>query len=167
MNQIDTTISTAVLVNLSSTVNNTIERVFDFVTFGDVVLSILTGPAALNDYEMIRGPWGQVGASRWLNFKSGIRAQETITSLVRPHLYTYALTNFSGDVGSLTDLAVSEWKFTPAGTRTQVTWEYSWRPKNVGRMDELGLFVSQIWTEWMTSTFTETQRLLKRDLLGP
>ncbi|MGW1729058.1 SRPBCC family protein [Streptomyces sp. NPDC002306] len=165
--QVDTTSATTVLATLHGTVDNTVERVFDFVSVDDVVLAILTGPTALTNYEIINGPWGRVGASRWLNFQSGLRAQETIDALVRPHLYAYHLTQFSGDVGTLTDLASSQWIFTPVGTRTQIEWTYSWRALNSHSLDELQRFVSQTWLEWMTSTFKETQRLLKRDILGP
>ncbi|MGW6217019.1 hypothetical protein [Streptomyces sp. NPDC055109] len=167
MNQIETTSDTAVVATLRGTVDNTLERVFDFITVDDVVLAILTGPTKLTNYEIITAPWGRPGASRWLNFESGLRAQETIDTHIRPHLYGYHLANFSGDVGTLTDLATSQWTFTPFGTRTHVTWTYTWRPKDPQRLDELRQWVSQTWLAWMTSTFEETQRLLQRDPLGP
>nr|WP_107912343.1 SRPBCC family protein [Streptomyces chartreusis] len=167
MRQIDTTSSTAVLATLQGTVENTVERVFDFITVDDVVLAILTGPTALTSYEITRGPWGHIGASRWLNFESGLRAQETIETVVRPHLYAYRLTQFSGDVGDLTDLATSQWTFSPAGTRTHVAWTYTWNAREPDRLKELQDFVAQTWLAWMSTTFEETQRLLRRDHLGP
>ncbi|MFJ9752866.1 hypothetical protein [Streptomyces chartreusis] len=167
MIQTDVTSDAMVQATLRGTVNNTIERTFDFITVDDVVLAILTGPTALKGYDIITGPWGHTGASRWLNFRSGLRAQETIDTHIRPYLYAYHLTNFSDEVGALTDLATSQWVFTPAGTRTQVTWTYSWRPQSPQQLTELHTWVSQTWLKWMTSTFEETQRLLQRDPLGP
>jgi hypothetical protein len=92
---VDGKVNRIVMSAVGGVVENSVERVYDFIVAEDVVLKIIKGKPALKGYDIITGSWDHACVARWLNMEGGFRARETINSLVRPYLFEYQLEDFS------------------------------------------------------------------------
>jgi hypothetical protein len=164
---VDGKVNRIVMSAVGGVVENSVERVYDFIVAEDVVLKLIKGRPALEGYDIVTGPWDHAGAARWLNMEGGFRARESINSLVRPYLFEYQLEDFSSpDLREITDLAAAHWTFMPVGPRTHIKWYYAWRVRKPEHMEALYEFVANTWRGWMTTAFAETKRLLDRDVFS-
>ena len=146
-------------------VENSVEKVYDFIVAEDVVLKLLKGKPALEGYEIIKGTWDHAGSERWLNMEGGFRVRETINILARPYLFEYQLEDFSDpNLSKIADVARAHWTFTPVGPRTRVKWYYEWRARQIEHVGAVQEFVANTWRNWMTTIFAETKGLIDRDV---
>jgi hypothetical protein len=71
------------------------------------------------------GEWGTVGQTRIVMLTPSGSFREELTSLDPPHSFGYALTEVTGPLGMLVGRADGEWRFTPSGSATTVTWRWN------------------------------------------
>jgi hypothetical protein len=71
------------------------------------------------------GQWGTVGQTRTVLLTPSGSFKEELTSLDPPHSFGYALTGVTGPLGLLVGRADGEWRFTPSGSATTVTWRWN------------------------------------------
>ena len=71
------------------------------------------------------GEWDTAGQTRVVMLTPSGSFQEELTSLDPPHSFGYALTGVTGPLGLLVGRADGEWRFTPSGSATTVTWRWN------------------------------------------
>lgn len=76
------------------------------------------------------GAWDAVGQTRVLLMVGGGRARETLTSVEPPNSFGYTLSGLSGPLAALVTSVDGLWSFTPAGTGTRVSWQWTLHPKS-------------------------------------
>ena len=129
-----------------------IAAVFDFVSAEDVLPKILTGyglvPGVVSTTD-VSGPWDRPGSHRIVHLSDGSTVHEGVTHYDRPAYFAYRVSDPSFALKHLMRQARGEFWFERAGTRTQMTWTYSFEPKNVLSRIPLSLFVSTQWKGYM------------------
>ena len=71
------------------------------------------------------GEWDAPGQTRLVVLTGGGSMHEELTSVDPPHSFGYALTGVTGPLGLLVGRADGEWRFTPSGSATTVTWRWN------------------------------------------
>jgi hypothetical protein len=71
------------------------------------------------------GEWGTVGQTRVVLLTGGGSMHEELTSVDPPRSFGYVLTDISGPMALLVGRADGEWRFTPSGSATTVTWRWN------------------------------------------
>lgn len=159
---VDAGVNLNVVVAAGTTVSNSIERVFDFTVAEDVATSFLKGQPAVTGYELHHGPWGQPGARRTVFFGED-SVREEINFFVRPYLFDYQLTDFSGALGELCDLAANQFLFRPVGPRTLVKFYYQFRARSVEAIEPLRDYATNTWLAWMHSYLDAMRAAIDKD----
>jgi len=149
---------------LTATIDNNIERVFDFIVAEDVVTKYLKGDPALLSYDMEVGPWNHSGATRINTFADGSKLRETVIDMERPASFQYMQTEFhGGGFEGLVDLGLATFKLSPAGPRTDVNWTFDMRPASPDKLDDVRKFMIETWKPWMNSFFDALKKALNKD----
>ncbi|MEL6928249.1 MAG: hypothetical protein AAFO95_06420 [Cyanobacteria bacterium J06600_6] len=164
---------------VSTTVNNNVERVYDFISAEDVDRDFLQAQTTISDeqdgesqpdkpkmlgYEIEVGPWGQKGATRVTSLEGDISFRETVIDCQRPHYFQYMLTDFNGGwFEGLVDLGISTFYFSPHGPRTHINWMYEMRPACKDRLDDTEQFMSKFWHPWQQSLLAIVKEALDKD----
>lgn len=76
------------------------------------------------------GDWGTAGQTRTVILTGGGSMREELTSVDPPRSFGYTLTQITGPMAPLVGLVEGQWRFTPAGTGTQVTWRWTIHPRS-------------------------------------
>ena len=76
------------------------------------------------------GEWATVGQTRTVLQVGGGSLQEELTTVDAPHTFGYRLTEIKGPLAPLVDHVDGQWLFEPAGTGTNVTWQWTVHPKS-------------------------------------
>jgi hypothetical protein len=76
------------------------------------------------------GEWGIAGQTRTISLAGGGSMREELTLVDAPNAFGYNLTDITGPLASLLSRVEGRWSFTPVGTGTQVTWQWSVYPKS-------------------------------------
>lgn len=158
---------TSILVSndITGTINNSLERVYDFIVAEDVVLKFLKGKPALLEYNMEVGPWNHSGATRINTFEGGSKLRETIIDCVRPTYFQYMLTEFKGGVfEGMVEQGIATFSLSSYGPRTNVHWSFQMRPASPDKLKDLQKFMIEIWYPWMESFMTALKKALDKDL---
>jgi Polyketide cyclase / dehydrase and lipid transport len=71
------------------------------------------------------GEWDAAGQTRVVMLTPTGSFHEELTSLDPPHSFGYALTQITGPLGLLLGRADGEWRFTPSGSATEVSWRWN------------------------------------------
>jgi Polyketide cyclase / dehydrase and lipid transport len=71
------------------------------------------------------GEWDTTGQTRVVMLSPSGSFHEELTSLDPPHSFGYALTGITGPLGLLVGRADGQWRFTPSGSATEVTWRWN------------------------------------------
>lgn len=82
---------------------------------------------------------------------------------MRPYVFDYQLTDFSGDLNELCDLAVNQFLFQPIGRRTLVKFYYQFRARDAGTLGRLQTFARDTWLSWMYSYLDAMKAALDKD----
>lgn len=151
---------------LGATVENNIERVYDFVVAEDVHLNFLGGEPRMLGYDIEKGPWNRSGATRVTRFEGDYGFRETIIGCERPYYFQYMVTEFKGGwLEGLIDLAISTLIFSSHGPRTRINWQYQMRPENQdqSKLADLKTLMSEGWYPWQQYFIQEVQGALNKD----
>lgn len=106
-----------------------------------------------------RGPWGTLGQTRTIVLADRGTMRETLTSAQRPRSFGYRLTDFTGAMSLFVAEVEGEWRFTSAGTGTQVTWAWTVHPRGVpGRLMMPGF--ERMWQGYARQAFELLEPLL-------
>ncbi len=76
------------------------------------------------------GEWGTVGQTRTVVQVGGGQLREELTRVDAPRAFGYRLTEIKGPLAPLVDHVEGEWRFSPAGTGTEVVWQWTVYPKS-------------------------------------
>ncbi len=151
--------------DITATVNNTIERVFDFTVAEDVVTKFLKGKPALLNYDLEVGPWNHSGATRVNTFEGNSKLRESIIDWVRPTYFQYMLTEFKGGVfDGLIRQGIATFSLASYGPRTLVNWTFQMVPESSEKIAELQKFMTDVWYPWMESYMDAMKKALDKDL---
>ena len=70
------------------------------------------------------GDWDAAGQTRVVLMVGGGSAREELTHVDPPRSFKYTLSAIKGPLAALVGLVEGEWRFAPAGTGTEVTWQW-------------------------------------------
>lgn len=90
------------------------------------------------------GGWDAPGQTRTLLMVGGGRVRETLTSVDPPRSFGYTLSDISGALATLVRSVDGIWSFTPAGTGTRVSWQWTLHPKSSASAPLLPVF-AKMW----------------------
>lgn len=76
------------------------------------------------------GTWDTVGQTRTVVLTGGGSMREELTSLDPPQSFGYTLTGVTGPMAPLVGMVEGQWRFTPKGTGTEVTWRWIIHPRS-------------------------------------
>ncbi|MEZ0365308.1 SRPBCC family protein [Mycobacterium sp. pUA109] len=77
------------------------------------------------------GDWNAAGQTRTVLLTGGGSMREQLTAVDPPHRFDYTLTDIKGPLAPLVDLVEGQWRFTPDGDATQVSWRWTIHPRSV------------------------------------
>jgi hypothetical protein len=83
------------------------------------------------------GEWATVGQTRTVRQVGGGSLREELTNIDAPRTFGYRLTDIKGPLAPLVDHIDGQWRFEPAGTGTNVTWQWTVHPK--GKLGALAM----------------------------
>jgi hypothetical protein len=90
------------------------------------------------------GEWSAAGQTRDVALVGGGGMRETLTRVDAPHAFGYTLTDVRGAMSPLIDHIEGRWEFSPHGTGTLVTWQWTLHPKSALTAPVLPVF-ARIW----------------------
>lgn len=90
------------------------------------------------------GDWDAVGQTRRLTMVGGGSVQEELTIVDPPRSFGYTLSDIKGPMAALVGSVDGLWSFRPAGTGTEVTWQWTIYPKSAVTAPVLPAF-GKIW----------------------
>lgn len=76
------------------------------------------------------GNWGTAGQTRTVILTGGGSMREELTSVDEPRSFDYTLTQITGPMSLLVGLVDGQWRFSPTGAGTQVTWRWTIHPRS-------------------------------------
>lgn len=76
------------------------------------------------------GAWTSAGQTRTVLLTGGGSMREQLTGVDAPRGFDYTLTGITGPLALLVVLVEGQWRFTPAGTGTEVTWRWTIHPRS-------------------------------------
>lgn len=76
------------------------------------------------------GDWDAAGQTRVVAMVGGGSVQEKLTSVDPPNSFAYTLSGVKGAMAPLVSSIDGKWSFTPAGTGTNVTWQWTIHAKS-------------------------------------
>ena len=151
--------------DITATVDNTIERVFDFIVAEDVVIKFLKGKPALLKYDMEIGPWNHSGATRVNTFEGDSKLRESIVDWVRPTYFQYMLTEFKGgELEGMIKQGIATFSLASYGPRTLVNWSFQMTPASPDKTEDVQKFMTDTWYPWMESFITAMKKALDKDI---
>ncbi|BBZ32128.1 SRPBCC family protein [Mycolicibacterium confluentis] len=90
------------------------------------------------------GEWDSAGLTRTVVQVGGGTMREKLTVVDPPNVFGYTLSDVTGPLSPLVDHIDGEWRFTPVGTGTLVTWRWTVHPKSTAAGLALPVF-ARIW----------------------
>jgi Polyketide cyclase / dehydrase and lipid transport len=73
--------------------------------------------------------WGTVGQTRTILLADGGRLRQTLTSVDRPHGYSYVLDEIHGPLRPFVRTIDGAWSVTPEGAGARIGWSWNMHPK--------------------------------------
>ena len=90
------------------------------------------------------GDWDAPGQTRVLTMVGGGSVHEELTGVDPPRSFEYTLTHIKGPLAPLVSSVDGKWSFTPAGTGTNITWQWTLYAKSALTAPVLPVF-GRIW----------------------
>lgn len=90
------------------------------------------------------GAWDAPGQTRTILMVGGGRVREQLTAVDPPHSFAYTLSQLTGPLSALVSSIDGKWSFTPAGTGTRVSWQWTLHPKSATAASLLPVF-AKMW----------------------
>jgi hypothetical protein len=76
------------------------------------------------------GEWSGAGQTRTVVQVGGGSMREELTAVDAPNTFSYTLTDVTGPLAPLVEHIDGQWRFSPVGTGTEVTWQWTVHPKS-------------------------------------
>lgn len=105
------------------------------------------------------GDWEAAGQTRTVLLTGGGSMREQLTDVTAPHGFDYTLTDITGPMAPLVGLVEGQWRFTPQGTGTDVTWRWTIHPRSALSKPVLPVF-AWLWRGYARRALEELSGLL-------
>jgi hypothetical protein len=105
------------------------------------------------------GEWDAAGQTRVVLMVGGGSAREELTSVDPPGSFGYTLSGIKGPLATLVRLVEGEWRFTPVGTGTRVSWQWVVHPRSGVTAPALPV-LGRIWKGYARRTLETLSDLL-------
>lgn len=93
------------------------------------------------------GGWDAAGQTRTILMSGGGSVHEELTSVDPPRSFGYTLSGIKGPMAALVGRVEGTWSFAPAGTGTEVTWQWILHPKSALTAPALPVF-GRVWKRY-------------------
>lgn len=146
------------------TINSSQEKVFAFISDAASLPKMIRQYGPIHGVEksvLHKGPWSAPGAYRTIYFDSGDTLREELMAFDAPHYFAYNISAFTNFARFLTRIAYGEWWFKQQGNATEVTWKYSFKPKNFLTKIPLSIFVRQSFGKYMHNCLLNAKQLVE------
>jgi hypothetical protein len=90
------------------------------------------------------GDWDTAGQTRTILMTGGGSVHEELTDVDPPRSFSYTLSGIKGPMAPLVSHVEGRWSFAPAGTGTNVTWQWTLHPKSALTAPVLPVF-ARLW----------------------
>ncbi len=107
------------------------------------------------------GVWGTAGENRRIFLAGGGSLTETLLTVQRSESFTYRLTEITGPTSLIAEAIDGEWRFSPAGTGTRITWRWTVHPSSKVAAVAMPLF-ERMWQGYARAALDE----IEKGLLG-
>jgi hypothetical protein len=107
------------------------------------------------------GDWDAAGQTRVLTMVGGGSVREELTSVDPPRSFGYTLSDIKGPLAPLVSSVDGKWSFAPAGTGTEVTWQWTLHAKSAVTAPVLPVF-GRIWKGYARGVLEELSAQLVR-----
>jgi polyketide cyclase/dehydrase/lipid transport protein len=151
-----------VLLSASRAYPVTVEQAFDGVLPAPLeqLFHRRYGPIPrIRSTEGQRGTWSEVGQTRTVRLADGGSMLEELTSVDRPNAFSYALTNLTGPLKPIASHIEGRWSFTPVGTGSRITWQWTLHPVSAMTARALPIF-SRFWRGYAAQALQHIEDLL-------
>jgi hypothetical protein len=105
------------------------------------------------------GDWDAAGQTRVITMVGGGSLREHLTSVDPPRSFGYTLSGITGPMAPLVSKIEGKWSFAPAGTGTNVTWQWTIHPKS-DLTARLLPIVGKMWQGYARVTLEKLSRQL-------
>jgi hypothetical protein len=103
--------------------------------------------------------WGTVGQSRRIMLSDGGSMSERLTTVERPTVFGYHITELTGPFKALISSLDGEWTFQQAGTGTRITWTWTLYPASSVARYALPVF-ARLWRGYARQALEEVEKVL-------
>jgi hypothetical protein len=107
------------------------------------------------------GDWDAAGQTRTVTMVGGGSVREELTSVDPPRSFGYRLFDIKGPLAPLVGSVDGRWSFAPAGTGTEVTWQWTLHAKSAVTAPVLPVF-GRIWKGYARGVLEELSAQLVR-----
>ena len=105
--------------------------------------------------------WGTVGQTRTIVLTDGGSLRETLTSVDRPHGYTYVLDDLQGTLRHFVSTIEGAWSITPHGTGAQIGWAWTLHPKAPPARLTMNV-IAKMWKPYADRALEDLETILMR-----
>ena len=150
-------------VSASRTIPVELERAFDRVIVEPLprIFCRRYGPfAPIREVrDQTGGAWGTVGQSRRIVLSDGGAVTERLTTVERPTVFGYQISEIKGPLKVFAASVAGEWRFETAGTGTRITW--TWVIEPASSFGRLALpLLGRLWGGYARQALEEIDRIL-------
>lgn len=128
------------------------QAAFDYISSSDLLSQWLkkSGPVpGVVSVDVLKGPYNFSGAQRKIFFDGNAHAIEELMTHHPPGNYAYNVQHFNNFLEKLSGEAYGQLWFDTEGTKTRITWEYTFKYHNLFSRIVLSLFLTFAYKRFM------------------
>ena len=128
----------------------------------DLFATLATKAEGVEKVELLSSSYDSVGDKRKVIFESGDSVVEELLSTDSPANYSYQISDFSNFIGKLSSIAYGQLWFDNENGKTRITWNYSFKYRNIFAKIFLYLFLKMTYRKFMLQGLINVKNNLEK-----